>query len=134
MIKTKDIYWLAGLLEGEGSFCLRSQVSGRGAYPTIQLGMTDLDVVTKAKTILGGSGSIGVEGLGTNARRTKPLYKYVIAGPRAVGWMMTLYPLLGTRRQNRISEVLAAWHGTAARGKWKRRKGYRYGDEESRAA
>lgn len=53
MIKAKDIYWLAGLLEGEGCFTVR-RYEGRqtGGLPVINLWMTDLDVIKRASTIL----------------------------------------------------------------------------------
>lgn len=43
MIESKDLYWLSGLLEGEG--CFRAQEHGQ---PIIVLAMSDEDVVARA--------------------------------------------------------------------------------------
>jgi len=48
MLETKDLYWLAGLLEGEGSFGATKD----GAYPNVCLKMNDKDVVFKAHKLL----------------------------------------------------------------------------------
>lgn len=50
MIPTKDIYWLAGLLEGEGCFHL-DRIRGT-PVPTIRVKMTDRDVVQKVAAVL----------------------------------------------------------------------------------
>lgn len=134
MTSTKDIYWLAGLFEGEGSFNARSSQRSKRAHPILQIGMTDRDIIERAAVLLRHTGGIGIEGLGTTARRTKPLFRIVISGPRAIGWMMTLYPLLGERRRLRIHEIIDGWKAAPARGRWKRRQGYKYGDGLSRAA
>lgn len=42
-----DTIWLAGLLEGEGTFDLH-----RGKYPRVRVGMTDRDVVGRAATLM----------------------------------------------------------------------------------
>lgn len=131
MVETKDIYWLAGLLEGEGSFLLRSGHASKGALPVVQLGMTDRDVVEKARRVMGHRGKICVQGLGTSARRSKPLYNFVVASQWAIGWMMTLYQFMGERRQSDIRAIIAHWRESPAHGKWARRKGYRYGEPRS---
>lgn len=70
MIETKDIYWLAGLLEGEGAFCVRGKLSNdgsKGAYPVIQVGSTDRDVIMRAAKLMGYAKPPAVEPLGTSA-------------------------------------------------------------------
>jgi hypothetical protein len=95
----RDIAWLAGLLEGEGCF------SRRGNCITIQVYMTDLDVVERAATMLGAP-SVGrrVDPLRPN---DLPCYYCTVSGPSAAAWMMTLYCLMGDRRKARIRELLA---------------------------
>jgi hypothetical protein len=101
-LSVKDIAWVAGLLEGEGCFQPRA---GRQS-PLIQLAMTDMDVVVKAAKILGTNRVV------ENAKPTKrgkPIYRTVVFGRNAVSWCMTLYPLMGERRQAKIRELLAKW-------------------------
>lgn len=101
-MRTQDIIYLAGLLEGEGCF----RYEKRRVVPSITLGMTDEDVVEKAATLLGS---------GVVTRRAhldkpwKPCYVSRLNGRAAAGWMMTLYPLLGKRRQAKIREILSLW-------------------------
>ena len=96
------IYWLAGLLEGEGCF------SGRqaGHNPIIQLVMTDPDVVIKAAKLLGAYRVIKAKPPQVG---NKAIYRTVIYGHNAMGWMMTLYSLLGLRRQEKITTLLNEW-------------------------
>lgn len=101
MTKTRDIYWLAGLLEGEGCF------SSTKGYPSIMVKMVDRDVVERAHKILrpvefridGNE----VKGYGPYDDVRQRQYVAKIVGRRAVGWMMTLYPLMGRRRQARAN-------------------------------
>jgi hypothetical protein len=99
MILMKDIFWLAGLLEGEASFEVHY------SYPRINLQMTDLDVCVRAAKIL------GVESV--RARKTPPgrkqLYVVRLNGRRAIEWIMTLYTLMGERRQAKFRELISRW-------------------------
>ena len=104
MITTNEIYWLAGLIEGEG--CFSWQKKG-GLF--IYLGMTDLDVLEYASLLFDRK----VYTIRRHPPR-KPLGVVRIAGSRAAGWMMTLYPLLGARRRARIRELLTQWRQVPA--------------------
>lgn len=95
MIKLTEIAWLAGLLEGEGYFSLRS-----GRYPQIVLSMTDEDIVVKAAFLMG-----------ARINRSGNLWTSHINGAYAIQWMMTLYPYLGKRRRERITEAIKFWQG-----------------------
>jgi hypothetical protein len=107
MIDIKEVMWLAGLLEGEGSF-----IPGPPSKPNLPLlvmTMTDEDVVAKAADILG-----------VNYQKLKPKrYKGTnwknpfliqIRGKRAVSWMLTLYPLMGLRRQTQIKKAVNSYN------------------------
>ncbi len=93
MIKTIDIAWLGGLIEGEGCFYL-----SKGKYPLIVLGMTDGDVVTKVAAMWG-----------TNVHRHRSMYTTQVNGARAISWMMTLYPLLHERRKEKVTKIVKFW-------------------------
>ena len=96
LTKTRDIIWLAGLLEGEGCFRLNA-----GKWPSITLGMCDEDIVVKVATIMR-----------SNATHYSNIWATQLSGARAIEWMMTLYPLLGKRRRASISEVIGFWKRT----------------------
>jgi len=104
VITPKDIYWLSGLLEGEGNF---SHERCRGQSPRIVLRMTDEDVVRSAFHLMGYRGSVRSYKPKNNR---KPAWEFSLTGNRAAGWMMTLYPWMGLRRKGRIREILEIWH------------------------
>ncbi len=110
-MKSAEIAWLAGLLEGEACF-IWMESKGYG-YPRIHVEMTDADVMARVHSYL-------AKGLPRNhltsytpkrkdGRNYQKVYRVVIAGRRAAEWMMTLRPLLGERRRAKIDECLAKW-------------------------
>lgn len=107
MIKTLDIAWLAGLLEGEGSFGITN------GSPWIQFQSTDKDVVQRAALIL----SFEFRDNQYKPRGPayyKPVWGLSLHGIRAIAWMMTLFVLLGERRQSKVREVIEAWKASKA--------------------
>ena len=95
------IPWLAGILEGEGSFYLRTYKSGT-TQPRIQMASTDMDLATEvARTIgspvygpyKGGKGSIQL------------VYQVAVQGDKAIDVMKLIYPLMSKRRKEKIDEV-----------------------------
>ena len=92
-IKTRNIIWLAGLLEGEGCFSL-----SRGKYPIINLVMTDEDIVVRVAALTK-----------TRVYHRKNYWRIEVNGPYAIMWMMTLYTLLGKRRRSAIADVIKVW-------------------------
>jgi len=91
-----DLVWLAGLLEGEGSFDLH-----RGKYPRIRLGMTDRDVVGRAATLLGGKVRLSLK-----PKPAKAMWHTEISGTKATEVMREILPYMGARRSAKIAEVL----------------------------
>jgi hypothetical protein len=106
-VKTGDIYWLAGILEGEGSF------QWYHSTPAIRVEMTDKDVIEKAAALLNPVYEIRVRTLPSG----KESYRVVTNTSLAIQWMMTLYPLMGRRRQESIEHVLLQWRTTMKRNK-----------------
>ena len=103
-VSVKDIAWLAGILEGEGSFGL----TNKGKSPAIWLGMTDSDIVERVRVLIDPSKSIN---LFKDIRKEgyKTSYRVTFNGSRAVEWMMTIYSFMSVRRQAKIRECLVAW-------------------------
>lgn len=105
-----DIRWLAGYLEGEGSFMLaRNSHCGRGGQVVIAVTNTDEDVLRRALSILGG-GTIRLRasnGRG-NVLSKKPIFQLRVCGTLAAGWAMTLFGLMGSRRREQICRCLLA--------------------------
>lgn len=103
----KAIYYLAGLFDGEASFGWRAKNG-----PVIQLRMTDFDTVSRVGRIVGKCPT----GPYQYDMKRKPYWVIDISGGKAVGWMLTLYPLLSLRRQARIKDVVTRWKISPNRG------------------
>ena len=99
-----DRAWLAGLLEGEGSFLANCE--GRSSYPVIKVEMCEQDVVERVADLL--NTRLWVEAARTE--RWRPTYVAQIAGHHAAGWMGALRPYMGLRRTAAIDAALAVYN------------------------
>lgn len=95
-----DVIWLAGLLEGEGTFDAH-----RGKYPRIRLAMTDRDIVGRAASLMG----CGIR-LSLKRAPAASTWHAELSGPRAAAIMAELLPYMGTRRSGRMADVIAIHH------------------------
>lgn len=119
MITIKEIAWIAGLLEGEGCFGIYNNC------PTVQVNMTDLDVIERARLILDIERRNKVRAqLRENVRKT--MYCLNVSGDVAIQWMMTVYSLMGIRRKTKIREIIAKWK-TLESSKRRRNDGMEWG-------
>ncbi|QNO12690.1 LAGLIDADG endonuclease [Arthrobacter phage Snek] len=91
-----DLLWLAGLLEGEGTFDAH-----RGKYPRIRLAMTDRDIVGRAASLMDTKIRLSL-----HAAPAKPTWHAEISGERAAEIMRQILPFMGSRRSGKIAEVL----------------------------
>jgi hypothetical protein len=98
-----DLHWLAGLLEGEGTFVPGPPSAPR--TPALQVMMVDRDIVERAATLLDSSVTV------VRARREgwRTAYSARVTGPRAVKWMERLRPLMGSRRRDQIDRAVASY-------------------------
>lgn len=101
-ISPQDLHWLAGLLEGEGSFLAGPPSAPRS--PIVQASMVDRDIIDRAGTLLGSGVTV------VPPRRDGWATTYCIRarGSRAVLWMQRLRPLMGKRRQAQIDRAIAS--------------------------
>ena len=102
MIPEPAVHWLAGLLEGEGSFLpgLPSKPNG----PGISIAMVDEDVITRAAALLG----VNCIHTRKGTDHSQDSYQLLLRGRRAVKIMHQLCPLMGVRRQGQIDRALAS--------------------------
>jgi hypothetical protein len=97
------LYWLAGILEGEGTF-----VGGPPSQPNspiARISMTDLDTVTRAARLL----ARAVTPVRARKPHYKPVFSTQIKGAEAVALMIAVRPVLGPDRTKQIERVLAGW-------------------------
>lgn len=95
----KEIYWIAGLLEGEGCFQLNKPNS-----IMISLEMIDEDTIRRAAKIIDSTANVREYEGRTETRKTT--WKFQISGEIAIEWMQLLFPIMSKRRQEKISELL----------------------------
>ena len=105
MIRSIDLGFVAGLAEGEAWFGWTGAHKPYRGSATIQIGMNDADVIARVATLWGRPY--------WQRKRTKlpknPHFVVQVLGAEAIGWMMTLFPLLGLRRRRRIAAIIADW-------------------------
>jgi hypothetical protein len=101
-LPSNELHWLAGLLEGEGTF-MTGPPSSPG-LPGIAVNMTDHDVMAQLGRIFGRK----VHELKPRNARWRTSYQVRVNGGAAVRWMTVLRPLMGSRRQGQIDRALAS--------------------------
>jgi hypothetical protein len=112
-MKRSELYWLAGLLEGEGSFMAASPSAPHS--PRVSLNMTDSDVVARAAALVG---PLHIQKRAPRLSKWKASYAWVLRGQRAVKLMRLLRPLMGLRRREQIDAAIFGFiakpHGPGA--------------------
>ncbi len=86
-IEPDDLHWLAGLLEGEGSFLAGPPSQPR--TPALVVHMTDRDVVERVARLLGTT----VQPVAPQRDHHRPTFVARVRGRRATAWMRLLAPL-----------------------------------------
>lgn len=94
--------WLAGLLEGEGSF-----FKSDSASPVLSLAMCDGDVVERAAALLGAR----VRRYGPREPGQKPIFQFTVKGIAAAEAMLIFRPLMSARREAQIDRALNGYSG-----------------------
>ena len=108
----QKVAWIAGLLEGEGSFLLVNKHQKTKMFQ-INLEMTDEDVVSKFRTYLS---NIDIKltnnitprdrGITINGTQTKTIYTCRLNGQHAYKLSKLILPFMGKRRTQKIKEIL----------------------------
>jgi len=100
-ITRENLCWLAGLLEGEGCFNW-----SKAGSPLISIAMTDLDVIEKVRDLIHPTAQIySVQ----KNDKCKVIYRFKTYGINSIEWMKLLYPLMGLRRREKITEIINLW-------------------------
>jgi len=97
----RELWWLAGFLEGEGSF-VSTGGGGRKRCEMVSARQVQREPLERVISLLGGR----IHSYTPNNPKAQPAHDWVVSGSRARGVMLTLYPLLSPRRQQQIHDVL----------------------------
>jgi hypothetical protein len=103
-IDPPDLHWVAGLLDGEGTFLAGPPSAPRS--PAVQLAMVDRDIVERAAALL----RVAVCVVPARRDGWRTAYSARVRGFPAVLWMKRLRPLMGARRREQIDRAVAS-HG-----------------------
>lgn len=128
---SEDLYWLAGILEAEGSFL--KPVPSAPNSPIITIQTTDKDIANKVSILFGVCVS---EYQPKKVKKSGELPKRVnivsLRGKRAVSWMIKLKDLMGQRRQQQIVDAIMAYDPDKEKKAYQAR--YLLNEEQVRAA
>ena len=94
--------WLAGVLEGEGSFF--PGPPSKPNVPVVAMATTDRDVAERVSAFFG----TNVVTDRVRKEHWKQSYRVTVKGRRAMDLMRSLRPLMGKRRQGQIDRALAS--------------------------
>ena len=106
MDDAKAMAWLAGLLEGEGTFGI-NRYSPDIAYPLIGLQMCDEGIVARVARLMGAPNVWRRE---AEKDGWSPTYATAVSGHDGASWMRLLRDSMGARRRAAIDAALAAYH------------------------
>lgn len=123
-MRSVDLGWLAGIVEGEGCISWNAGSDGYGT-PQIQIYMSDRDVVARVATLFDSN----LRGPYDKGLGNKQQYATSVGGAKAAGWLMTLFSFFGARRRDKTKEVLTQWSEWGpTRGKYSSRcvRGHAY--------
>ncbi len=95
----EDLIWLAGYLEGEGSFILV-----QNKYARITFASTDEDIATRVCDIF----QSNLQGP-TQRMGRKPIWRGQVNGKKAIVLMLMLKPYLGVRRGKAVDKAVSAY-------------------------
>lgn len=102
MIDMRDIYWLAGFYEGEGTICAYST---NGGFLSLRICQKNIEPLNRCQSLFGGK----IYHTFNKKRNNAEIDNWVLTGVRAAGMAMTLFPLLTRRRQGQIAKALKTW-------------------------
>src|SRR6266540_3447815 len=102
---TDELYWLAGWLEGEGSFCAPPPSNPR--YPRVLATSCDLDVIEEAARLLAVTPSRRGDTRGAK-RGWSPAWRLIRVGSGAIKLARAIQPMMSQRRTVQITRALDA--------------------------
>jgi hypothetical protein len=102
-LSSEELHWVAGMLEGEGTFMTGPPSNPRA--PILAIHMTDEDVMARLGRIFDRK----VQVIRPRRVRWQTSYFVRVQGADAVRWMTLLRPLMGARRRTQIDRALACY-------------------------
>lgn len=101
-ISIRELHWVAGFLEGDGSF-----LAGENNYIIVCASQVQKFPLEKLQSLVGGN--ITLEARNHKYPNWNDIYRWQVSGARAAGLMMTLYSLMMSKRRRQIATALETW-------------------------
>lgn len=102
-----SVDWLAGLLEGEGSFIEFTDTKSDKWRCKVYLKMNDLDIIERAQLVAGGVGTICPANAPSKLAHWQESWQWQVQSiPDAIYVMLGVLPFMGVRRSKKIEEIL----------------------------
>lgn len=104
----EEIAWIAGIIEGEGTFGLRhnGRKTSKKLYPFLEIDMTDKDVIEKLNKLIGGHIYVYERGKDGDLGK-KSVYRVAIASKHELEPLLkSILPMMGIRRKEKILTLL----------------------------
>jgi len=79
-----------------------------GRTPSIAVNMIDRDIIERLAALVRGRAYGPYDRSHVNPAH-RPIWRAQVNGPQSAAWMMTLFPLFGTRRREQVRRVLNGW-------------------------
>lgn len=108
MWEEKDIYWMAGLFDGEGSISIKKRTNGKSdkmyTYVQLDLQSSDEDIVERLLRI----SQIGaIHEIKRKTSTGKTMYGWNVGRKKdVIRFLTAIYPIMSLRRQAKIKEVV----------------------------
>lgn len=105
-----EVAWVAGLLEGEGSFQICGERPGIRKTLTVRCSMTDLDIINRLAELVNG-GPVNQSGYDNGSSLVDAPYKRIYAWQMSqrkdvVDFVNIIRPWMGERRKEQIDAIL----------------------------
>ncbi len=99
----KDINWLSGLLEGEGSFCLVKTKGQNKRVPKVIVASKDKDVIQEASTFMNNMSVVESKTKGGKCI----MFFCTLTGKKALNFSRDIYNRMGNRRKAQIENLFS---------------------------
>ena len=112
MLSSVNLGWIAGFLEGEGSFIAPHN------SPRVSACQVQREPLERLQELLGGSISVRTR-TGSRFKNAQPSHDWHASGSLAIQIMLTIFSLMSPRRRVQISESVNKWR-QAPGSSWRR--------------
>lgn len=106
ILEEKDIYYLAGIIEGEGCFSVFS--GKRGGGRRLRVEMTDYDIIFRLQQISEMGKITGpYNRIGNHGQEWKPIWHWSVNKKTDLArLLLAIYPVMGERRQKELARLV----------------------------